>query len=172
MRIPVAGFICLFLSLASIHALGADAMQITSSAFNTNAFIPKKYTCEGANVNPPLIFSHVPSQAKSLILTVSDPDAPAKTWVHWVIYNIPADVTGISENTNPETQGLNDFGKYSYGGPCPPDQKPHHYIFRLYAIDTLLDINEPTLNAIEKAIQGHILAQSQLVGLYQKKVTI
>ena len=149
---------------------GPNDFQLTSAAFEANTDIPKKYTCDGADINPPLTFKNVPGNAKSLALTVSDPDAPRGTWSHWVIYNIPPNITGIVENTNPGTEGLSDFGKYTYGGPCPPGGKLHHYIFRLYALDTILDINErPTLNEVEKALQGHIIAKTELVGTYQKQ---
>jgi Raf kinase inhibitor-like YbhB/YbcL family protein len=116
-----------------------------------------------------LTFNNVPWNAKSLALTVSDPDAPEGTWSHWVVYNIAPYTKGIKKNTNPATEGLNDFGKYVYGGPCPPDERPHHYIFRLYALDTVLTINEgPTLSEVEKALRRHIIAQTELVGIYQK----
>lgn len=147
---------------------GPNDFQLTSPAFKANAGIPKKYTCSGQDINPPLVFKNVPAQTKSLALTVSDPDAPAGRWSHWIIYNISPDTTGIIENTNPGTEGLNDFGKYAYGGPCPPDKRPHHYIFRLYALDAILNINGPTLNEIEKALQGHIIAKAELTGIYQK----
>ena len=146
----------------------SNGFQLTSPAFEANADIPKEYTCDGRDINPPLTFKNVPGNAKSLALTVSDPDAPRGTWSHWVIYNIPPNITGIVENTNPGTEGLSDFGKYTYGGPCPPDKRPHHYIFRLYALDAILSINGPTLNEIEKALQGHIIAKAELTGIYQK----
>jgi Raf kinase inhibitor-like YbhB/YbcL family protein len=148
---------------------GSNSFQLTSTVFETNADIPKKYTCDGMDINPPLTFKNVPRDTKSLALTVSDPDALKGTWSHWIIYNIPPDTTEIIENTNPGTEGLNDFGKHTYGGPCPPEGKLHHYIFRLYALNTILSINErPTLNEIEKALQGHVIAKTQLVGTYQK----
>ena len=143
--------------------------QLTSSAFENNATIPKEYTCDGRDVNPPLTFKNIPSGTKSLSLTVSDPDAPNGRWSHWVIYNIPSNTAEIIENTNPGKEGLNDFGKYIYGGPCPPGSKLHHYIFQLYALDTILTIHEgATINEVENALQGHIIAQTQLVGTYQK----
>jgi len=148
---------------------GPNDFQLASSAFENNADIPKKYTCDGGDINPPLTFKNVPPHAKSLVLTVSDPDAPEGAWSHWVIYNVPPKTVEIAENSNPGTEGLSDFGKYPYGGPCPPDEKPHHYIFRAYALDIFLIINEgPTLIEVEKAIRGHIITQAQLVGVYQK----
>ncbi len=149
---------------------GPNDFQLTSPAFENNADIPKKYTCNGGDINPPLTIKNVPAKTKSLALTVSDPDAPAGRWSHWVIYNIPPNTGEIIENTNPGTEGLNDFRKYTYGGPCPPGGKLHHYIFRLYALNTVLNINEgPTLNEVEKALQGYIIAKTELVGIYQKQ---
>jgi len=150
---------------------GSNDFQLTSTAFEANADIPKKYTCDGGDINPPLAFKNVPAKTKSLALTISDPDAPEGTWSHWVIYNIPPNTGEIIENTNPGTEGLNDFGKYTYGGPCPPDERLHHYIFRLYALNTILNINEgPSLSEVEKALRGHIIAKTELIGTYQKSV--
>ena len=149
--------------------VGSHDFQLTSTAFEDNGDIPKKYTCYGGDINPPLTFKNVPDKTKSLALTVSDPDAPEGTWSHWIIYNISPKTTEIIENTKPGTEGLNDFGKYAYGGPCPPDEKLHHYIFRLYALNTILNINEgPSLTEVEKAVKGHIIARTKLVGTYQK----
>jgi Raf kinase inhibitor-like YbhB/YbcL family protein len=160
---------CLWLPSVSLAAWGRHNLQLTSLSFQNDGDIPKKYTCEGEDINPPLMFNNVPSNAKSLVLTVSNPDAPEGTWSHWVIYNISPNVTEIIRNTNPGTEGLNDFGKYTYGGPCPADERPHHYIFRLYALNTYLIINEgPTLSEVEKAIRGHIIEQAEMIGLYQK----
>jgi Raf kinase inhibitor-like YbhB/YbcL family protein len=150
-------------------ATGSNDFQLTSSAFEDNAVIPSKYTCDGSDVNPPLSFKNVPSNAKSLVLTVSDPDAPMGRWSHWVIYNIPPGTQEITENTSPGTEGINDFGKNAYGGPCPPGHTPHHYIFHAYALDALLTVNEgATINEVEKALEDHIIAQTQLIGTYQK----
>jgi len=148
---------------------GPNDFQLISPVFEANAAIPKKYTCSGEDINPPLTFKNVPAQTKSLALTVSDPDAPKGTWSHWIVYNISPGTTEIIENTNPGTEGLNDFGKYTYGGPCPPGGKLHHYIFRLYALNAILSINErPTLHEVEKALQGHIIAKTELIGTFQK----
>lgn len=160
---------CLFLGLTTLAAWGKNDFQLTSSSFKNNDDIPKKFTCEGGDINPPLTFKNVPLTAKSLVLTVSQPDAPEGIWSHWVIYNIPPNMTEIIKNTNPGTEGLNDFGKYAYSGPCPSDERLHHYIFRLYALNTFLVINEgPSLTEVEKAIRGHIIAQTELVGIYRK----
>jgi len=148
---------------------GPHDFQLTSSAFENNSDIPKKYTCDGGDVNPPLKFKNVPARTKSLALTVSDPDAPEGTWSHWVVYNISPNTGEIIENTNPGTEGLSDFGKYTYGGPCPSDEKLHHYIFRAFALNDILYINEgPTLNEVEKAVRSHTIAKTELVGTYQK----
>jgi len=143
--------------------------QISSRAFDNNTDIPKKYTCDGSDVNPDLIIKNVPAKTKSLALTVSDPDAYEGRWSHWVVYNIPPNTSEIIENTNPGTEGLSDFGKYVYGGPCPPDDRLHHYIFHLYALDNILDINEgPSMAEVEKTLRWHTIAETQLVGTYQK----
>ncbi len=148
---------------------GPNAFQLTSAAFKNNADIPKKYTCDGGDVNPPLVFKNVPLKAKSLAVTVTDPDAPEGTWAHWIIYNIPPNTGKIIENTNPATEGLSDFGKYTYGCPCPPDDKLHHYVFRVYALNAVLNINEgPSISEVEKAIRGHIITKTELTGTYQK----
>jgi len=159
----------LIFSLPVLADSSSNVFQITSAAFNNNTDIPKKYTCDGGDVNPSLVFKNVPANTKSLALTVSDPDAPEGTWSHWVVYNIPPNTGEIIENTNPGTEGLSDFGKYTYGGPCPSDEKLHHYIFRAYAVDTILNINEgPTITEVEKSLGGHTIAKNELVGTYQK----
>ncbi|MBI4080451.1 MAG: YbhB/YbcL family Raf kinase inhibitor-like protein [Candidatus Levybacteria bacterium] len=152
-------------------------MKINSSAFEHNSPIPAKYTCQGEDVNPPLQFTDVPKESKSLALIVDDPDAmpagmqaPSKTWVHWVVYNIPPSVTTVGENSEPKggTQADTDFGKDSYGGPCPPSGV-HRYFFKLYALDTTLDLPEFADKAmLEEAMKGHVLEQAELMGLYQK----
>jgi Raf kinase inhibitor-like YbhB/YbcL family protein len=157
--------------LMSPLAAWADGFQLTSSAFEANATIPKKYTCDGGDINPDLVFKNVPAKAISLALIVSDPDAPEGVWTHWIIYNIPPNTSEIIENTNPGTEGLSDFGKYTYGGPCPSDDKLHHYIFSLYALNTILRINEgPSVAEVEKAMHGHIITKTELTGTYQKSV--
>jgi Raf kinase inhibitor-like YbhB/YbcL family protein len=166
---PARGcFAGMTLLLLSTCALAGD-FQLVSPAFKDNGIIPKMYTCEGSDINPPLEFKNVPPRAKSLVLTISDPDAPEGTWSHWIVYNISPDKTFIKAHSDPGTEGLNDFGKYAYGGPCPPDEKPHHYIFHAYALDAILFINEgPTFSEVEKAVKGHAIAKAQLTGLDQK----
>ena len=145
------------------------ALKLTSPAFDNNGTMPAKYACDGDNISPQLNIQGVPESAVSLVLIVDDPDAPAGTWVHWVVWNIPADASVIDEGAVPGTQGLNDFKKHEYGGPCPPSGT-HHYMFRLYALDTELDLDENSKKSdVEKAMKGHILAQTKLVGLYSRQ---
>ncbi len=142
-------------------------MKLKSPEFQNNEFIPKKFTCKGENVNPALIIEDIPSGAKSMALIVDDPDAPAGVWVHWVMFDIPI-IPKIGENSAPGKQGVNDFGRMSYGGPCPPSGT-HHYVFKIYALDTKLNLKEGAGKAdLEKAMEGHILARSELIGLFKR----
>jgi len=145
---------------------GGGAMQLTSSAFENNASIPKKYTCQGQDINPPLTVGAIPSGTKSLALIVDDPDAPMGTWIHWVVFNIvPADT--IAENSIPGTQGYNSFGRNDYGGPCPPSGT-HRYVHKVYALDALLNLQKGTSKRqLEETMRGHILAETTLIGLYK-----
>ncbi len=145
-------------------------MKITSSVFENNQNIPSKYTCDGENINPPLEFSEVPEDAVSLALIVDDPDAPNGDWVHWVLFNMPAGTAGIGENSVPAgTEGTTDFGNAGWGGPCPPSGT-HRYYFKLFALDTELDLDSSTTKAeMETAMTGHILDRSQIIGLYQRQ---
>lgn len=145
-------------------------MKIESPSFQNNKSIPKKYACDGEGVNPPLVFVDVRAKAKSLVLVVHDPDAPRGTWVHWTLWNIPPQTREIHENRVPEgaVEGLTDFGRPGYGGPCPP-LGTHHYFFKLYALDTILIIPASTrAGDLEKAMSGHILDQAELIGLYSR----
>jgi len=145
-------------------------MKLTSPVFENNQYIPSKYTCDGEDINPPLEISEVPENARSLVLIVDDPDAPAGDWVHWTVWNISPETTNIAENSVPAgaVQGMTDFGQAGWGGPCPPSGT-HHYQFKLYALDTQLDLDSSTKKSdLEKAMQGHILDQAMLVGLYQR----
>jgi len=146
-------------------------MKISSSAFENNSSIPSKYTCDGEDVNPPLEIKDIPKGTQSLVLIVDDPDAPTGTFLHWLVFNINPDVSLIEENSLPSgaIQGKNDFGKESYGGPCPPFGE-HRYFFKIYALDKKLDLPSGSrLKEVEGAIKGHILDQAQLIGLYQRK---
>ncbi len=142
-------------------------MKITSPAFTHNAMIPQKYTCQGKDISPPLAISNIPEGAVSLALVIDDPDAPGRTWDHWIIWNIKP--TGeIKEDSAPGTQGKNSWGRQDYGGPCPPSGT-HRYFFKLYAIDTEMDLPAGATKAtLEAAMKGHILEQAELIGLYQK----
>ncbi|MEM3004772.1 MAG: YbhB/YbcL family Raf kinase inhibitor-like protein [Candidatus Bathyarchaeia archaeon] len=142
-------------------------LKITSSAFKSNGPIPKKYTCDGIDVNPPLSIEGLPKQTVSLVLIVDDPDAPRGTWVHWVVWNIPP-LRVIQEDSVPGTEGVNDFQRHSYGGPCPPSGT-HRYFFKVYALDTKLQLDQNAgKKDVEKAMEGHILAMGELVGLYRR----
>ncbi len=149
-------------------------IQITSAAFTEGGAIPKKHTCDGEDISPALAWSGIPSGTQSLALIADDPDAPVGTWVHWVLYNIPSTLNGLPEGVakSPNVEGIglqgnNGFRRSGYGGPCPPKGKPHRYFFKLYALDTSLNLKAGATKAdIEKAMGGHILAQGQLMGTY------
>ena len=144
-----------------------EDLRVTSPAFHPNEHIPPKYTADGENINPALIIQGIPRETQSLVLIVDDPDAPAGTWIHWVIWNIPP--TGkIEENSIPGTEGMNDFGRNSYGGPAPPSGT-HRYFFKVYALDTTLDLGSDAKKGdVEKAMEGHILDKGELIGLYSR----
>jgi Raf kinase inhibitor-like YbhB/YbcL family protein len=153
--------------------------HITSPAFAPYGSIPSKYTCEGDDISPPLAWTGGPPETKTYALIVDDPDAPdpakpQRVYVHWVVYNIPASVTRLAENAArlglPEgaSHGTNDWGKQTYGGPCPPIGR-HRYFFKLYALDTVLrDLNNPTKAQLEKAMEEHLVDNTELVGTYEK----
>jgi len=177
-RPGIAAATCLLLAATATGAIAQDKVKLTSSAFAENQSIPKVYTCEGKDISPPLSWSGLPEKAKSLALIVDDPDAPDPaapklTWVHWVLYNIPASATGLGEGASAlpkgTLEGKNNWQRTGYGGPCPPIGR-HRYFHKLYALDTVLpDLSQPDKKALEKAIQGHIIAEAQLVGTYQKQ---
>ena len=148
-----------------------NPMKIESSAFEHNESIPKKYTCDGENINPPLSVSEVPKRTKSIVLIVDDPDAPVGLWVHWVVWNISQKKKEIKENTVPggATEGITSFGKPGYGGPCPPDGE-HRYFFKIYALDTDIELpRDADKETLEEAIIGHVLDKAELVGLYDRR---
>ncbi|HYV33854.1 MAG TPA: YbhB/YbcL family Raf kinase inhibitor-like protein [Candidatus Limnocylindria bacterium] len=150
--------------------VNTQPMKITSPVFNDHENIPAKYTCDGDGVNPPLAFSDVPKEAKTLALVMDDPDAPNGTWVHWLLWNIPAETNQLMENSVPAgaTQGQTSSGQNVYGGPCPP-LGIHHYHFKLYALSRKLSIaSYSTAADLEKAMQGNIIAHADLVGLYSR----
>ena len=144
-------------------------LSITSPAFENNKPIPVKYTCDGANVNPPLTIEGVPEETKALVLIVDDPDAPAGTFNHWVVWNIPPTTRKIEENTVPGTEGISTYRKHAYGGPCPPYGTTHRYFFKVYALDTQLDLkSDSTKRDVEKTMKGHVLAEGELMGFYSR----
>ncbi len=145
-------------------------MKITSSAFENRGQIPSKYTCDGEDINPPLKFENVPERAQALALIADDPDAPSGTWVHWTVWNMPVSTTGIDEGNKPAgVEGMTSFGSKGYGGPCPPSGS-HKYFFKLYALDTELDLDmDADKEALEYAMQGHIIEQTELTGNYSRR---
>ena len=177
-------FISLFLVFTFLYFQKADhkgqkitenslilSMKISSPVFENNQYIPAKYTCDGQNVNPPLKIEGMPENAQSLVLIVDDPDAPSGRWIHWLVWNISPEITEIRENEVPSgsLQGKNDFGNLNYGGPCPPS-RTHRYYFKVFALDKKLDLPEgANVKELETAIENHILAKAELIGLYQKK---
>ena len=154
-------------------------LNIISPSFTHNGEIPARHSCDGKDISPALAWTGAPAGTKSLALIVDDPDAPdpdapKMTWVHWVLYNITADATGLAEDIadhdlpNGTLQGVNDWKRTGYGGPCPPIGR-HRYFFKLYALDTVLsDLKHPAKAALEKAMRGYIIAQAELTGLYQR----
>jgi Raf kinase inhibitor-like YbhB/YbcL family protein len=143
-------------------------LSVKSPAFENNQLIPAKYTCDGEDVNPPLTIEGIPEETKTLALIVDDPDCPTGTWDQWIVWNIPATASKIAEDTVPGTEGMNDFRRRSYGGPCPPSGT-HRYFFKVYALDTQLDLkSNSTKKDVEKAMEGHILAEGELVGVYRR----
>jgi Raf kinase inhibitor-like YbhB/YbcL family protein len=147
---------------------GTKELTITSPAFENNGSIPSKYTCDGDDVNPPLNVGGLPEGTESLVLIVDDPDAPMGTWDHWIVWNI-LPTEKIEENSVPGTEGLNDFGRRSYGGPCPPSGT-HRYFFKVYALDTKLDLSPNSRKRdVERAMEGHVLAKGETVGLYSRR---
>jgi Raf kinase inhibitor-like YbhB/YbcL family protein len=160
------------------------AMKFTlnSPAFEYGVAIPQRYTCDGDDISPPLEWSGVPEGTRSLALIVDDPDAPdpaapKRVWVHWVLFNLPPDCTGLAEGMGGEDlpagtlEGLNDWKKLGYGGPCPPVGR-HRYFFKLFALDRVLaDLDSPTKASLQRAMQGHVLAEAELVGTYKKPGT-
>ena len=175
MRVKFAslGLFVIFLFLAvSCYAWAADEkgggkMKVTSTDFKNNEFIPKKFSGEGQDINPALVFENIPKAAQSLVLIVDDPDAPVGLWTHWVVYDIPV-TAAIAEDTIPGKQGLNTAGELKYHGPMPPSGT-HRYFFKIFALDTKLGLPEGARReAVEKAMQGHMLDKAEIIGLYKR----
>ena len=151
-------------------------IEVTSTAFKEGGVIPEKYTCKGADVSPPLAWTHIPTGAKTLALIADDPDAPARTWVHWVLFNLPAQVNELPEGVpnerhlaNGAFQGINSSGAIGYQGPCPPSGT-HRYYFKLYALDVKLDLHDGvTKPQLLDAMRGHIVAEGELMGKFSRR---
>lgn len=160
----------------SRSAKEGQEMKLMSSAFQQGKMIPQQYTCDGSDISPPLTWSDPPQGTQSFALIADDPDAPRGTWVHWVVWNIPATARSLEESVPRQEslatgakQGMTDFKKIGYGGPCPPSGT-HRYFFKLYALDAMLNLPTGTTKAeFEKAMQGHILGRAELMGTYQRK---
>ncbi len=149
-------------------------MKLTSTAFNSGEAIPVEYTCDGKNISPPLAWSGASAATKSFVLIADDPDAPGGTWTHWIVFDLPANASGLDEGIKKlpgnAKEGLNDFKKIGYGGPCPPGGKQHRYFFKIFAVDVMLGLKPgATRKEVEAAMINHTLAQGELVGLYQRK---
>jgi Raf kinase inhibitor-like YbhB/YbcL family protein len=172
--------IILVVALAGLAASGLKAkdasgkLEIKTTAFRAGGTIPTQYTCSGANISPALTWNQPPPRTQSFALIVDDPDAPAGTWVHWVVYNLPASARQLPQQVpagesiaGGGNQGLNDFPQVGYGGPCPPPGNPHRYFFRLYALDARLDLRAPVHRKdVDAAMKGHILAQAEWMGTF------
>lgn len=152
------------------------ALEFKSPSFDRDGLIPSVFTCEGKDVSPALVWSNAPAGTKSFAIICDDPDAPMGTWVHWVIYNIPLQANGLPQGMAKDPalkdgsrQGMTNFGRTGYGGPCPPPGKPHRYYFKLYALDSMLDIEaQATKEALLEAMKGHILAEARIMGTYKR----
>lgn len=163
------GYGCKPLTEAQISESEAPMnIQISSTAFANSEMIPAKYTCDAEDVSPQLSWSNVPEETRSLVLIMDDPDAPIGTWVHWVLYELPPDLLELAEGVQGVgIAGNNSWRKSVYGGPCPPPGDPHRYFFKLYALDTKLNLKPGATKAkVERAMQGHIMTQGQLMGQY------
>jgi Raf kinase inhibitor-like YbhB/YbcL family protein len=148
-------------------AIDYKLLNIASAVFKADEMIPVKYTCDGANINPSLDIKGIPDETKCLAIIVDDPDASAGNWVHWLVWNIPV-THHIKENHIPGTEGVNDFQKHHYGGPCPPSGT-HRYFFKVYALDAILDLPPDTKKSqLEKAMSEHIIGFGELIGLYKR----
>ena len=152
------------------------SLELKSPDFTASGNIPKQFTCEGANISPALKWNAPPAATQSFVLIADDPDAPVGTWVHWVVFDLPANLRALPQNfpkneqlADGSRQGRNDFGKIGYGGPCPPPGKPHRYFFKLYALDAKLNLMPgATKKDVERAMQGHILAQGEYIGRFSR----
>lgn len=187
LALPTCGLILLLVCLnlaansaaddsAGVQGAPAMAFVLSSKSFPNGGDIPKKFTCDGADVSPELSWTEAPAGTKSFALIADDPDAPVGTWTHWVLYDLPPDTKNLPEGTskqpelsNSARQGRNDFGKVGYNGPCPPPGKPHRYFFKLYALDGKLNLKPgATRQEVERAIGGHTLGKAEWMGRYRR----
>jgi hypothetical protein len=177
--ISMKSVIAIFLLIVSgswAQRQGVSTMKLISTAFQPGGDIPTKYTCSGVDVSPALSWTDPPADTKSFALIADDPDAPAGTWVHWVVHDLPPSARQLPEDVSKTdsvsgggVQGQNDFRKIGYGGPCPPPGNPHRYYFKLYALDSKLNLKPgATKKAVEQAMQGHVLAQAELMGRFRR----
>ena len=168
-KLIISGAMVILLAVIASFAAEGAKMKITSSAFQEGGNIPSKFTCDGSDTSPPLQITGVPSEAKSLVLIVDDPDAPGGLFTHWLIWNIPPQTNSVGEGSPPKgVQGTNDFGKSGYRGPCPPGT--HRYSFKIYALDRELDLRGGAKRSqLDAAMKGHVVAQGVLVGRYARK---
>ena len=168
-KMGIVGVSTIFFATITLFAAGGAKIKITSSAFQAGGTIPSKFTCDGADVNPALRFEGAPAEAKSLVLIVDDPDAPSGLFTHWLIWNIDPKATEIVESSAPKSvQGKNDFGKSGYGGPCPPSGM-HRYYFKIFALDSDLDLAAGSKRVqLDAAMRGHVIAQGEMVGHYSR----
>jgi Raf kinase inhibitor-like YbhB/YbcL family protein len=154
----------------------AVSLELKSPDFTPGGNIPKQFTCEGANISPVLKWNDPPAAAQSFVMIADDPDAPVGTWVHWVIFDLPANLRSLPQSVpkneqlaDGSRQGRNDFGEIGYGGPCPPPGKPHRYFFKLYALDAKLNLTAGAAKKdVERAMQGHILAEGEYIGRFSR----
>lgn len=166
--------LCFVLGTLAVLPLPVLGLELTTTAFPSGGTIPTRFTCSGADKSPALAWSQAPAGTRSFVLIVDDPDAPAGTWVHWVVYNLPASVRQLPSGVpvgddvaGGGKQGVNDFPRPGYGGPCPPPGKPHRYFFRLYALDEVLNLSGPAHRRdVDTAMKGHVLAQAELMGTF------
>jgi Raf kinase inhibitor-like YbhB/YbcL family protein len=174
MRVKYALFLSVTLCIPSLLLASESAMKLQSTAFNDNSVIPSQYTCAGSDNSPPLTWTGAPVRTKAFALILEDPDAPRGTFVHWVVYNISSNTTELPENAlkSPNTaqnvkQGLNGAGQAGYRGPCPPPGAPHHYHFRLFALDSPLELKSgATAGDLRQAMKGHVVGSTELVGIF------
>ena len=169
-KLIVSGAALVLLAAIASFAAERARMKIASSAFQEGGNIPKKFTCDGSNTSPPLQITGVPSEARSLVLIVDDPDAPSGLFTHWLIWNIPPQISSISEGSAPKgVHGTNDFGKSDYKGPCPPPGT-HRYSFKVFALDRELELRGGAKRSqVDAAMKGHVIAQGELMGRYARK---